>query len=68
MTVASNVKQTLASLKGIEAQLSAFALNSKDSEAQQVFHEAMIEMAEIKNEIQMRVYEIQREEEQYQSS
>ncbi|MEK4871162.1 MULTISPECIES: DUF1657 domain-containing protein [Bacillaceae] len=42
MTVASNVKQTLASLKGIESQLSAFALNSMEEEAQKAFHDAMV--------------------------
>ncbi|MGP7818478.1 DUF1657 domain-containing protein [Niallia sp. 01092] len=68
MTVASNVKQTLASLKGIESQLSTFALHSREEEAQIHFHEAMVLVGEIKNEIQLRVYEIEREENEYSSS
>jgi len=68
MTVASNVKQTLASLKGIESQLSAFALNSMEEEAQKAFHEAMVLVGEIKNDIQLRVYQLEREEKEYSSS
>ena len=68
MTVASNVKQTLASLKGIESQLSAFAINSMDEEAQRKFHEAMIMVGQIKNDIQLRVYTLEREENEYSSS
>ncbi|GKU83356.1 DUF1657 domain-containing protein [Niallia sp. NCCP-28] len=68
MTVASNVKQTLASLKGLESQLSTFALNSMEEEAQQKFHEAMVLVGQIKNDIQLRVYAIEREENEYSSS
>lgn len=67
MTVASNVKQTLASLKGIESQLSAFALHSMDEEAQKAFHKAMVLVGEIKNDIQLRVYQLEREEKKYSS-
>lgn len=68
MTVASNVKQTLASLKGLESQLSTFALNSMEEEAQRRFHEAMVLVGQIKNDIQLRVYAIEREENEYSSS
>ncbi|HWJ79101.1 MAG TPA: DUF1657 domain-containing protein [Niallia sp.] len=68
MTVASNVKQMLASLKGIESQLSTFAINSMDEEAQRKFHEAMVMVGEIKNDIQLRVYALEREENEYSSS
>ena len=68
MTVGSNVKQTLASLKGIESQLSAFAINSLDEEAQSKFHEAMVMVGQIKNDIQLRVYTLEREESEYSSS
>ena len=37
MTVISNVKQTIATLKGIEAQLSILALNSQEEKAQKTF-------------------------------
>ncbi|MFT8320825.1 MAG: DUF1657 domain-containing protein [Bacillus sp. (in: firmicutes)] len=68
MTVASNVKQTLASLKGIESQLSTFAIHSMEEEAQKNFHEAMVLVGEIKNDIQLRVYALEREENEYSSS
>jgi len=68
MTVASSVKQTLASLKGLEAQLSTFALNSMEEEAQQKFHEAMVLVGQIKNDVQLRVYAMEREENEYSSS
>jgi len=68
MTVASNVKQMLASLKGIESQLSTFAINSMDEEAQRKFHETMVMVGEIKNDIQLRVYALEREENEYSSS
>ena len=68
MTVASNVKQMLASLKGIESQLSTFAINSMDKEAQMKFHEAMMMVGQIKNDIQLRVYALEREENEYSSS
>ncbi|WP_445488025.1 DUF1657 domain-containing protein [Niallia sp. 03133] len=68
MTVGSSVKQTLASLKGMESQLSTFALNSMEEEAQKHFHEAMVLVGEIKNDIQLRVYTMDREENEYSSS
>lgn len=40
MTIASNVNQLLATIKGIETQLSNFALNSQDENAQRIFMNA----------------------------
>lgn len=68
LTIASNVNQMLASLKGIESQLSTFALQSMDEEAQRNFHEAMVLTGQVKNDIQLRVYAIEREESEYSSS
>jgi hypothetical protein len=65
MTIASNVKQTLSTLKGIEAQLSSLALNSLDEDSKKVFHETMLTMSDIKDDIQTRVYELERAEPQY---
>ncbi|MCM2982046.1 DUF1657 domain-containing protein [Niallia sp. FSL R7-0648] len=56
MIIASEGKQTLASLKGIESQLSVFALHSREEEAQKAFHEAMVLVSEMKHEIQLQVY------------
>jgi hypothetical protein len=65
MTIASNVKQTLSTIKGIEAQLSSLALNSLDEDSKKVFHETMLTMSDIKDDIQTRVYELERAEPQY---
>ena len=52
MTIISNVKQTIATLKGIEAQLSILALNSQEEEAQKAFHDMMLLVEEVKNDLQ----------------
>ncbi|WP_101845416.1 DUF1657 domain-containing protein [Halobacillus sp. Marseille-P3879] len=65
MTVGANVKQCLATLKSIEASLSTLASNSSDEKAQRLFHEQMMVMEEIKEDIMKRVGELEREEEQY---
>lgn len=68
MTVYSNVKQCLASINGIEAQLSNFALNSQDEEAQQAFHKAMLLVGEVKKDLQKRITEMEFKEPQYKPS
>ncbi|MGJ7921566.1 DUF1657 domain-containing protein [Neobacillus sp. LXY-4] len=65
MTVASNVGQCLATIKGIEAQLSTLALNSLDKEAQRIFHEAMLVFEEIKQDLNERKNQLELEEPQY---
>ncbi|MBM6619533.1 DUF1657 domain-containing protein [Bacillus suaedaesalsae] len=65
MTVGSEIAQLLATIKGIESQLTIFALNSVNPEAQKAFHDAMLKIGEIKNEIQNRKYEVEIEEPQY---
>ncbi|WP_078544026.1 DUF1657 domain-containing protein [Litchfieldia alkalitelluris] len=66
MTVASQVKQNLASLKGIHASLQGLALKSVDEEAQRAFHETetMI-VTEIIKDIKTRVGQLEMEEPQY---
>ena len=65
LTVISNVKQCLSTIKGIEAQLSTLALNSQDEKAQRTFHEMMNLMNEVKKDLQVRVNDILLEEPQY---
>ncbi|MBU8907168.1 DUF1657 domain-containing protein [Desertibacillus haloalkaliphilus] len=65
MTVASQVKQCLSSLKGIEASLGAFALKSEDEEARKVFHETCLQTRRVIADIENRVGEMEREEPQY---
>ena len=68
MTVISNVKQTIATLKGIEAQLSILALNSQEEEAQKAFHDMMLLIEEVKNDLHNRQVEMELEEPQYKES
>lgn len=68
LTVASNVNQSLATIKGIEAQLSTLALNSLDNEAQKTFHDAMIKISEIKKDLMERKNTLEFEEPQYKKS
>ncbi|WP_409288567.1 DUF1657 domain-containing protein [Peribacillus sp. SCS-37] len=56
MTAEIDIKKTLASLKGIEAQLSIQALSSRDKSAQAAFHEAMVRVGEIKHTVQRQLY------------
>jgi hypothetical protein len=68
VTIASNVKQCLSTIKGIEAQLSSFALNSVDRDTQTIFHEASLTIGEIKKDLQYRILELERQEPQYKES
>jgi len=65
VTVISNVKQCLSTIKGIEAQLSTLALNSQDQDAQKNFHEMMLVINEVKKDLEIRVNEMILEESQY---
>jgi hypothetical protein len=65
MTVAANVNQCLSTIKGIEAQLSLFALNFQDETAKRILHETMLVMEEVKKDLQSRVTELELEEPQY---
>lgn len=68
MTISSNVKQAFATIKNIESQLSSLALNSLDEEAKKIFHETMLTVGNIKEDLQTRVYELERMEPQYKGS
>lgn len=65
MTVGSDLKQCLATIKSIEAGLSSLAINTRAGDEQQLFHEQMMVMEEIKKDLMKRVGEVEREEEQY---
>lgn len=65
MTIASEVKQCLASLKGVEASLSSLALRTQENESKQTLHETMMVMHEIVNDLKKRVGELESEEFQY---
>lgn len=65
MTVASQVKQCLASLKGVEASLSSLALRTQDHESKHTLHETMMVVHEVVTDLKKRVGELEREEFQY---
>ena len=65
MTIASNVKQCAASLKGVEAGLSNLALQTLDDESKRILHETMMIVNEVLIDVQKRIGELEREEPQY---
>lgn len=65
MTVASQVKQTLASLESIHAGLQNLALTSANEEAQKVFHETMLAAEEIIHDLTNRIGKLEFEEPEY---
>jgi len=65
MTVASQVKQTLASLKSIHAGLQNLALKSKNDQAQRAFHESMLVTEEVIKDVKKRLSQLEYEEPQY---
>lgn len=65
MTVSSNVKQTLSSLKGSEATLRMYSLQERDKEARAAYAEAFKEISSIKTDLEKRVGTIEFEEPEY---
>ncbi|MFN2743995.1 MULTISPECIES: DUF1657 domain-containing protein [Bacillus] len=65
MTVGAQVKQCLASLKSVEAGLSALAEKSQDEDVKRLFHETMMVSEEVVSDLKKRVGELEREEYQY---
>jgi Protein of unknown function (DUF1657) len=65
MTIGSDVKQCLASLKGIEASLSSLAIRTQENESKQTLHETMMVVNELVTDLKKRVGELEREEFQY---
>nr|WP_251025862.1 DUF1657 domain-containing protein [Bacillus sp. ISL-47] len=55
----------MATVRSIEIQLSSLALTSLDKEAKRLFHESMMEIAEIKEDLENRKKVIEFEEPQY---
>lgn len=65
MTVASDVKQCLASIKSVESSLSSLKIRTEDEAAKQIFNETIITMEEIIHDLKKRVGKLELEEEQY---
>ncbi|WP_433943262.1 DUF1657 domain-containing protein [Paenibacillus sp. SN-8-1] len=65
MTVASQVKTTVASLKSAQASLEAFALSTQNQEAKTLFTDAAAQTQQIVNQVEGRVQQLENEEPQY---
>ncbi|KUO51065.1 MAG: hypothetical protein APF76_16350 [Desulfitibacter sp. BRH_c19] len=65
MTVIAKVKQTLASLKGVQGTLNIYATQTEDKETRYVFKEAVQVSTDIIKELEARIQNLEFEEPQY---
>jgi hypothetical protein len=65
VTVGSDVKTCLASLKGAQASLEQFALGTENQEAKTMFTNAAQQTNQIVQQVQARVQQLENEEPQY---
>ncbi|WP_313799696.1 DUF1657 domain-containing protein [Cytobacillus sp.] len=65
MTVATNIKQTIAGLKSAQASFETFALATDNKAAKQLYQDAAQQTQSIIDNIQPRLQQIQQEEPQY---
>lgn len=65
MTVGSNVKQTLANLKGIESTLRIYSVQSSNKEEVMAFKKALQTTESVINDIEKRVKTLELQEPQY---
>jgi len=65
MTVASQVKTCVASLKSAQASLEQFALNTQNQEAKTLFTNAAQQTQQIVAQVEARVAQLEIEEPQY---
>ena len=65
MTVASQVKQTLASLKGVQGTLRIYSTQTQDEEAVSLYQEALETTEAVINDLENRVQVLEFQEPQY---
>ncbi|MBU9711432.1 DUF1657 domain-containing protein [Evansella tamaricis] len=65
MTVASQVKQCVASLKSVEASLNNLAIHSRDEQASETFRETCQITRKVISDLENRVGELEFQEPQY---
>ncbi|MFZ5645837.1 MAG: DUF1657 domain-containing protein [Bacillota bacterium] len=65
MTIGTQVKQTLASLKSAQANLESFALQTQNQQAKQMYTNAAMQTKSIVESLEPRISEIEKEEPQY---
>jgi len=67
LTIVSNLKSCIASMKGAKESLSRLVLLSSADQAKRAFHESMMEMEEIEQDLTKRLAVIERKKPQYKS-
>ncbi len=65
MTISSDVKTCLASLKSAQASLEQFALSTQNQEAKSLFENAAKNTQQVVNQVESRVQQIEQQEPQY---
>ncbi|MEW9095427.1 MAG: DUF1657 domain-containing protein [Clostridiaceae bacterium] len=65
MTVASNIKQTLASLKGVESTLRIYSVQSRNEEEKKVYKKELQTVESVIKDIEDRLKTLEFEEPQY---
>lgn len=65
MTVGTSVKQTLAGLKGAQANLETFALQTQDKQAKQLYTQTAQQTQSIVDSLESRVKQLEQQEPQY---
>lgn len=65
MTVGSKVKQTLASLKGVEGSLRIYSIQTQDDDTKAVYEEAIKVTGEVIENLENRIKTLEYEEPQY---
>lgn len=65
MTVGSQVKQTIAGLKSVQASFEQFALETENKQAKQMYANAAEQTTQILQSVEPRVQQIEQEEPQY---
>jgi len=65
MTVSTQVKQTLASLKSAQANLENFAMQTQNQQAKQLYTSAAQQTKTIVDSLEPRISQIEQEEPQY---
>lgn len=65
MTVGTQVKQVMASLKSAQASLETFAMQTQNQEAKQMYASAAQQAQAIVSSMEPRIYQIEQQEPQY---
>ena len=65
MTVGTKVKQTLANLKGCQADFESYAMETQDQQAKQLWTQAAQQTQSLINQVESRVKQIEQQEPQY---